>query len=194
MSTQYDIDRIKQGDHIAFKHFFECFYPRLMALACRFVDRQVAQDLVQDVFANYWEQKLLIEAHNIQSFLYRCVQNNCLNHIKHQQVVDEYESRIRIAEARIAFLTDTTDSSDVFKQIIDRDLRKIIERSVDKLPPKCAQAFRLSFFHDISHKEIAEIMEISPRTVEGHIRQAVSLLRKDLKGLLCLLIMLCNMN
>ena len=183
MEAKIDIEKVRKGDHAAFKTFFECFYPKLMALACRFVDEQVAKDLVQEVFTSYWEQKKVIQPDNIQSFLFKWLQNSCLNHIKHQMIVDVYESCVRIAEARIAFWGESTDSNDVLKSVINQDLREIIELSVNKLPPKCAQAFRLAYFHDISHKEIAEIMGISPRTVEGHIRQALAFLRKDLKGL-----------
>ena len=71
MQLPIDIQKVKDGDQVVFKSFFECFYPKLMALACRFVDEHVAKDLVQDVFASYWEQKKLIDADNIQSFLYK---------------------------------------------------------------------------------------------------------------------------
>ena len=147
-----------------------------------------------EVFTSYWEQKKVIQPDNIQSFLFKWLQNSCLNHIKHQMVVDEYESRVRIAEARIAFWGESTDSNDVLRSVINQDLREIIELSVNKLPPKCAQAFRLAYFHDMSRKEIAEIMGISPRTVEGHIRQALAFLREDLKGLFLLIFLLCNIN
>ena len=46
----------------------------------------------------------------------------------------------------------------------------------------------------MSRKEIAEIMGISPRTVEGHIRQALAFLREGLKGLFLLIFLLCNIN
>ena len=59
MEAKIDIEKVRKGDHAAFKTFFECFYPKLMALACRFVDEQVAKDLVQEVFTSYWEQKRL---------------------------------------------------------------------------------------------------------------------------------------
>ena len=159
-----------------------------MALACRFVDENAAKDLVQDVFMSYWEQKKLIDADNIQSFLFKWVQNRCLNYLKHQIVVEEYEAKIRIAEARITFLKDRTDSNDVLKQVIDWDLREQIEASVKKLPPKAAEVFRLCYYEDISHKEIAEKLEISQRTVESHVRTAVLFLREDLKDLLILYI------
>lgn len=163
-----------------------------MALACRFVDEHVAKDLVQDVFALYWEQKQMIDAENIQSFLYKWVQNKCLNHIKHQMVVEEYEARVQLAEARIAFLNNRVDSNDVLKQVINQDLRELIEISVNKLPPKTAEAFRLCYYHDLPHKDIAKVMDISVRTVETHIRNAVLFLRKDLKDLLLLSILFFN--
>lgn len=194
MNIEVDIEKIKSGDSVAFRHFFECFYPRLMALACRFVDEQVAKDLVQEVFATYWEQKKQIQAENIQSFLYKWLQNNCLNYIKHQLVVENYQVRVRIAEKRIAFLDETTDNNDLLKQIINQDLHEIIELSVNKLPEKCAQVFRLCYFEDISRKEVAEMMKISPRTVECHIRQALSFLRDDLKDLFILILAFNNVN
>lgn len=192
MQLPIDIQKVKDGDQVVFKSFFECFYPKLMALACRFVDEHVAKDLVQDVFALYWEQKQMIDAENIQSFLYKWVQNKCLNHIKHQMVVEEYEARVQLAEARIAFLNNRVDSNDVLKQVINQDLRELIEISVNKLPPKTAEAFRLCYYHDLPHKDIAKVMDISVRTVETHIRNAVLFLRKDLKDLLLLSILFFN--
>ena len=194
MQKQINIENIKKGDTIAFRQFFELFYPKLMGMACRFVEENIAKDLVQEVFTSYWEQKKNIDAENIQSFLYKWLQNKCLNYIKHQMIVNEYESRVRIAESRIAFLGEHTDSNAVIKQIINQNLHEIIELSVNKLPPKCAQAFKLCYFQDMSHKEIAEIMNISPRTVEGHIRQAIIFLRSDLKDILILAFMLYNIN
>lgn len=189
-----DTEKVKKGDPVAFRQLFERLYPKLMALACRFVDEQTAKDLVQDLFTSYWKQKSTIEAEKIDSFLYKWLQNSCLNYLKHQMVASEYEARVRIAEARIAFLNETTDSNEVLKQVMDNDLHEIIELSIKKLPPKCAQAFRLCYFHDMSHKEIAEVMDISHRTVEGHIRQAISFLRTDLKDLLTLVFMFYNIN
>lgn len=194
MVTQIDIEKVKKGDETEFNRFFHFFYPKLMGLACRFVDDQIAKDLVQEIFTSYWEQKETIEAERIHSFLYKWLQNKCLDHIKHQLVVEEYESRVRIAESRLSFLGSSSDTNDVLKQIINQDLREIIETSVDKLPPKCAQAFRLCYFHDMTHKEIARAMNISPRTVEVHIYQAVKFLRKDLKDLFLLIFLLTPLN
>ena len=183
-----DVHRIKEGDQEAFKRFIVHFYPKLMSLACRFVDDQAARDLVQDIFAYYWEQKHQIDVNNVQSYLFKVLQNRCLNYLKHQMVIEEYTAKIRIAEARISFLNDRTDSNDVLKQVIDWDLREQIETSVKKLPPKAAEVFRLCYYEDMSHKEIADKLEISVRTVASHVRTAVLFLREDLKDLLILYI------
>jgi len=189
-----DINKVKQGDPDAFRDFFTCFYPKLMSLACRFVDEQTADDLVQDIFASYWERKHLIDADNIRSFLYKWLQNNCLNYLKHQLVVEEYETRVRLTEARVSYWESMTDSDDVLKQIINKDLYQIVEEAVKKLPPKCAEAFRLCYYHDLSHKEIAKVMNISSRTVEVHIRRAITFLKADLRDILMLVFMFYSIN
>ncbi len=187
MQHTIDIDKLKKGDPVTFKLFFELLYPKLMALACRFVNEQTAKDLVQEVFTVYWEKKKDIDADNIQSYMYKWIQNNCLNFLKHQLVIEEYESRIRIAESRIAFLENTTDTNDVLKQVMTQDIIDRIHEALQLLPPKCAQVFELCYFKELSHKEIAEQMQISTRTVEGHIRHAVLFLRKQLRHIITFL-------
>ncbi|MDH6356210.1 RNA polymerase sigma-70 factor [Parabacteroides sp. PF5-9] len=192
VSFEINIDKLKQGDEETFRRFFTYFYPKLKAFACRFVDENTAEDLVQEVFTSYWEQKKKIEADNIRSFLFKWTQNKCLNHLKHKMVAEEYEAHLHIAQARMAFLDQMTDKNEVFRQIVDRDLRELIEEAVNKLPPKCAQAFRLCYYQEMSHKEIAQEMGISHRTVEGHIRQATRFLREDLSDILTLIFMFYN--
>lgn len=190
MDVPYDLNKVKKGEKNEFRSFFECFYPKLMALACRFVDSQVAEDLVQDVFASYWEKKYQIEVVDIHSFLFKCLQNSCLNHIKHQMVVQDYAERVRIAEARLEVMGKSEEQSDVLRHILSQDLRELVEKSISKLSPKCAEAFRLYYFVDLSRKEIGERLQVSNRTVEGYIRQALLLLRDELRPIFFLVFML----
>jgi len=179
----FDMEKLQKGDVNTFHSFFRSLYPKLMSLACRFVEVQVARDLVQDVFLSCGEQREKIQVENINAYLYKSVRNKCLDYLKHKVVVGEYESRVRIAEARISFLDSTTDANDVFNGVASRNILELIEQSVKKLPAKCARAFRLCYFHDIPQKEVAEMMNISVRTVERHVRRAVLFLRSDLPDL-----------
>jgi len=180
----FDIQKVKQGDSAAFKRFFESLYPRLMSIACRFVDDEDAKDLVQDVFMDYWEKKQGLEIANVSSYLFKSIQNKCLNHLKHRAVVDGYATKVKIAMERIEYLKNTTDDNELFRKVSDRNIRELIEASVAKLPPKCQEAFRLCYFQELTAKEAAERMGISPRTVEGHLHKAIVHLRNELRPLL----------
>jgi len=188
MKQDFDIAKVKQGNEDEFRRFFEFLYPRLMGVACRFVDDESAKDMVQDVFVEYWEQKHIMDAANISSYLYKSVQNKCLNHIKHQAVEENYAAKVKIAQSRMDYLSRNTDDNELFRQISNQNFREIIEESVGKLPPKCQEAFRLCYFHEMSCRETAEIMGLSPRTVEGHVQKAVIHLREELRPLLSWLI------
>lgn len=190
----FDIKKLQQGEQDAFRSAFEAFYPKLVALACRFVERQVALDLVQDVFLAFWEQRFSVEIDNLQAYLYKSIKNKCLDYLRHQEVVEEYEARIRIAEARVAFIENTTDLNEVFANVSSRNMYELVEQSVKKLPLKCEQAFRLCYFNDMPQKEVAEIMNISVRTVERHIRRAILFLRSDLDKILLFIFMFYSMN
>ena len=168
-----------------FLQYFQQLYPKLMALSCRFVEEDVAKDMVQDAFVMLWEQKDKVR--HIPTYLYRSVQNNCLNYIKHNHVVSDYAQKVRIAENRIRYLSEKPDENDVIKQVEYLDIRSKIEEALTKLPPRTAEAFRLYFFEELSAKEIAEIMNISHRTVEVHVQKALSFLRSDLQDIVFLL-------
>lgn len=187
-NLSFDIEKVRQGDLPSFRRLFEVLYPRLVALASRFVDEYTAEDLVQNVFVFYWERKDTVEVNDIKSFLYKCTQNSCLDYLKHQMVVEEYERKVRIGEARLLWLEEHSDENDVIKSVINQDLQDVINDSIDKLSPKCAKIFRLCYFEDMTHKAIAEAMGLSSRTVEWHIRQAIIFLRKDLRNLFILIL------
>lgn len=195
MPKRVDIHKIKAGNIVAFRQFFYLLYPKLTSYASRFVDTQDAKDLVQDLFASYWEKKEQVEADDIIPYLYRWLHNSCLNHVKHRKVVESYQAELHLAEQRIAFMEERLDGNDIFRQMEAVDLRNRIEMAVNKLPPRSAEAFRLRNYEDLSHKDIAERMNISVRTVEWHLGNAISILRVELQGLLVTLIgiILCNL-
>ena len=190
-AANIDINKIQKGDETEFRLLFNLFYPRLMSVACRFVSDAVAEDIVQSVFVMYWEQKATLIPDAIHSYLYKCTQNNCLNYLKHQAIVLGHEEEVRLAEERIAFQSERSDANELWNEVVERDIRKLLEDSIAKFPPKCRQAFELSYFKEMTYKEIAEAMHISPRTVEEHVQKATKFLRTELKDILfCLLFLL----
>lgn len=160
---------------------FKIYYSRLMLFALRFVDEDVAEDIVQDVFLNIWERKDELDmGDQISSFLYRSAYSKCLNHIKHEQVVKGYgENQLKLADERAAYFNP--DNNDVIQQIENEELSLSISQAINELPDKCREVFRLSYLNEMKNKEIAEFMHISLRTVEAHMYKALKYLRGRLK-------------
>ena len=91
---------------------------------------------------------------------------------------------MKIAEERIIFQSVNAGESDSWDEIVARDADKLIAESIAKLSPKAREAFELSFYKGLKHREIAEIMDISPRTVEEYVQKSTKFLRADLKNIL----------
>lgn len=189
-SAEINIDKVKKGDEHEFRLLFDLLYPRMMSVACRFVSEDAAEDIVQDVFVKYWEHKDTLAPDSIHAFLCKCTQNGCLNHIKHESMVSGHMENVKVAEERILFQRINAGESSSWNEILARDADKLLTESVAKLSPKAKQAFELSFYQGLKHSEIAEIMGISPRTVEEYVQKSTKFLRADLRNILLDLIVI----
>ena len=120
---------------------------------------------------------------NLESYLYRAARNQVLRYIRSEKVLRKY------AENLIPFLSAIFDNST--EELMElQESRELIEERVSGLPAKCQQAFRMSRFEHKSIKEIADEMNISSRTVENYISQALGHLRKRLERSMWLLFFL----
>ena len=89
--------RIFQGDEEAFKILYEEFFHTLLAIACKYVESEVAKDIVQDTFFKLWTTPHKFSATtDLRFYLYRSVQNQCLNYIRDKKVVDRYRDRAEV--------------------------------------------------------------------------------------------------
>lgn len=181
MNETPDIELLCRGDMLTFKKFFEHYYPILMSFSCRFVERQVSEDLVQEVFINVWEKRDSLKTDNTLSFLLKSVQNKCLDYLKHKSIVESYESQVRIAGSRMEYIMERTDNNQIYTAIDRKELYEELKSAISKLPSKCAQACELYYFQGYSTKEIAVMMDVSSRTIEGYFYQAVKFLKDELR-------------
>lgn len=151
-----------------------------MSLGSRFLPDDIVEDFVQDVFSMYWTEKEKLELENIESYLFKSLQNKCLNYIKHKDVEKKYLATQRIAQARLNYFKHNVEEDRLITSISTHEFKQRLEAELEKLPPRMAEAFRLFYFEDFSHKEISEIMNISTRTVEVHIYKALDKIRKNI--------------
>ena len=185
MSNAVFVDGICLSNSRIFKEVYEEYFTALKYFAMRYVkDEEVACDLLQDVFIKLWEKGDRFEDEmQLKTYLYRVVRNHCLTFIRDAQRKEKRMEGFKVEETEESFV----------QQMIEAEVYALINDIFEELPDACRNVYMKSL-EGKSHKEIAEIMGISPRTVEGHIRQALAFLREDLKGLFLLIFLLCNIN
>jgi RNA polymerase sigma-70 factor (ECF subfamily) len=152
---------IKNSDKNAFNECFRQLFPELTYFAYRYLkDKDGCTDIVQDVFVKLWNIRTELDtSKSLRSLLYTMVRNQCLNHlrdVKHRiELVDQNE-------------LDAFQQQDEDDHTIAEDGQKLHVMIAD-LPERQKECIEMSRFNGLSHQEIAEILELSARTVNNHI-------------------------
>lgn len=182
IESQDIVLRIKAGDKQAFEEVFRRCYAEMCGYAGRYIeDRDEAEEIVQDVFFNYWNKKELLDiTGSLEGYLFRSVRNACFNHLKHMQV------RTRFAQQVVV----TKEEGDYSNGIEVLELQERIEESLDQLPPERKKIFRLSREEGLKYKEIADRLGLSIKTVEAQMGKALKFLRENLAEYLPVLLLI----
>ncbi|MFC2137876.1 RNA polymerase sigma-70 factor [Bacteroidota bacterium] len=166
------------GDKQAFELLFKKLFPRLNDYARKLVkDDQLAQDLVQEVFIKLWEKRALIKPINIESFLFKALKNQCINHLKYIQFIDNRKVNLIKIKGfeelyRIDFIRDEP------YQLIEKELQFEIDKLINSLPKRCKEVFMMSRYEGLKNREIAEKLGIHIKNVEKHITKALTIFKK----------------
>ena len=174
------LSAVQHGDPKAFDTLFRRYYPMLCAYGHRFVELEDAEEIVEDSLLWIWENRetLVIES-SLNSYLFKMVYRRALNKLAHIDATQRADTRFY--EEMQEMLQDTD-----YYQI--EELAKRIEDAVAALPESYREAFVMHRFRDMSYKEIAETLGVSPKTIDYRIQQALKQLRVDLKDYLPLLL------
>jgi len=168
------IEGLKRKDKLVFDYIFNYYYSSLCAFSMQYTnDRSASEDLVQDLFVSLW-----MEAHNLKissslkSYIFTGVKNRCFDYQKHQKVVKKYEAYELFSSKNGDRTTDN--------YFAESELRLAIQKSFEKLSPRCREIFELSRLKGLSNQEISEKLGISKRTVELQISNALKIFRNEL--------------
>ena len=174
------LSAVQRGDQKAFDTLFRRDYPMLCAYGHRFVDLEDAEEIVEDSLLWIWENRetLVIES-SLNSYLFKMVYRRALNKLAHIDATQRADTRFY--EEMQEMLQDTD-----YYQV--EELTRRIEEAIAALPESYREAFVMHRFRDMSYKEIAETLGVSPKTIDYRIQQALKQLRTDLKDYLPLLL------
>ena len=181
-------ERICKGDRDAFDIVFRRYYPGLVVFASQFtLEQSAAEEIVQDFFVKLWEKRMdLVFTDSMKSYFFASVKNRCFNYLKHRKIELEVIEKLK-AVSRQSLLFDP----DVY---VVSELQEKITQAVDALPERCREVFVMSRFKGMKNDEIAQQLNLSKRTVETHISNAIASLRRDLKEYAGLIILSWFLN
>lgn len=167
-----------------FDALFHTYYKQLCRFSFRIVhDKDKAEDVVQTCFINFWKKRKSITIQSsFKAYLFRSVYNRSIN---------EYTRSKRIINEDISVLNETSGSisEDPILLMQAQELQKKIDRAIMAMPDGCRTVFMLSREDQLSYKEIAEMLQISIKTVENQMGKALKIMREHLFGLIIALCM-----
>lgn len=162
---------MRAGDPAVFEQLFDQYYDRLVVFAARYLDSyDDAADLVQGFFVEFYERRAIMYLRNLNAFFFQSVRNKCLNELKHRAVVRKHEEDVLATE-------DESEEDDLDDEGATEIAMKVAA-ILKKLAPQCRRIFEMSRLEGRSNDEIAAELNISKRTVETQISNALKALRK----------------
>lgn len=173
----------RTNDLKEFNQLFTDYQGRFIRFACTYVrDQSVAEDFVVEALMYYWENRhTLAPDSNIPAYVLTIIKHKCLNYLEHIQVREEVAEKMRShatweLQTRISTLAACEPS-----ELFSAEAQAIVDRTLAYLPEQTRTVFIMSRYHNKSHKEIAEVLGITPKGVEFHISKVLRELRVNLK-------------
>lgn len=181
------IDRLNKKDEFAFDVMFRLYYPRLVYFAREYVSYEIARGAVQESFITFWEKNpVVLNEYQLRSYLYTLVKNYCLMHLRHQKIKNNFINKTNEEHLQNQIYQTVLEQLDT-SEITFKEMELIIEKTLDSLSPRCREIFALSRNEGKKNREIATDLNISVKTVEAQITNALKIFRVALKDFLPLL-------
>ena len=154
-----------------FKLLFDTYFESIKNyIFYRIGDIDIATDLAQDVFVKIWEKQLDLEPGHAKYLLYKIAKDLLVSKYRRQEVENKYINRMQFQ-----LTEEYTDGEFDYKQLKVR-----YENALQKLPEKQRTVFMMSRMEELKYTEIAQLLDISIKTVEKRMSNALFYLRKAL--------------
>lgn len=179
MSNKMLMDFIRDSDEKAFSMLYDRLWEPMYTKAYSLLkSHDEAKDVIQEIWISVWERREVIENNNIEGFLFNALRFKVFNQFRNSKnklpLITEFLEVYNVHNA-----SNSTDDLMSFNET-----QALLNASITKLPHKCREVFELSRFHGFKNSEIAAQMNISQRTVETHVSNALKVLKKNLTFLL----------
>ncbi len=187
------VERIRAGDSGAFELLFRTYYVPLRDFLTTYLGaRDAAEEVVQDVFAQVWEQRARWEVReSARRYLFGAARNRAFNVMRHRRIVRRWAVRALGVGSGDGGRHPIADGAEVVGPVpglgqegiaadawlATNELAHAAQRAIAALPERCRQAYTLRLHHDLTRAEIAKVMGISVKAVEFHLMRALKAMR-----------------
>lgn len=170
------LDRISvEGDEKAFRQLFELYVDGLSRFSISIVkNKELAEEAVSDVFFNVWvHRSKLSQIENFKAYLFASVRNTALNYL-------DKEKRIKVIQLEELSVPLMIDDICPESELISKELKEAIGRAIDHLPERCKIIFVLAKIEQLKYKEIAQILDISVKTIDNQLTIAIKKIGEEI--------------
>jgi RNA polymerase sigma-70 factor (family 1) len=159
--------QIGKSSQKGFKDLYYLFFARLFNFAILYVHKkEIAEELVNDIMVKVWNKRQTItDIQNLETYLFVAIRNHAFNYLStysNYHIAIEPEGN----QAKVINLNDPQ------KELEWKEISFQLNKTIDKLPDQCRTVFKLIREEGFKYKEVAEILNISPRTVETQLFRA----------------------
>ena len=167
--------RLSEGDERAFRLIYNSYWKSVYRTAERYLrDSELAQDVVQEVFAGFWNKRDSFEhVENLESYLVVTTQ-----HFTYRQL-RKLAAESKNFEAYQSELSDVSNN-EIEDMLLSKQYDELLAKAIEGLPPQQKQVFKLSREEGLSYEAIAARLQISQGTVKNHMVRALNTLRNVL--------------
>jgi len=180
INNSFFLHQLKKGKESAYETLFNLYFDKLHYFSKHYINNdEDAKEIVQNAFYKLWKKRSKLATDiNINAYLFSMVKNECLDYLKHQKVKKQYKNQI---EKDINLINQESLQNNPSLLLIEKELHNKVNNLIDQLPPACKDIFIKSRFNGLKHREIAEELSISQKTVEAQITKALKFLRHELQ-------------
>ena len=172
------LEQLREDKEVALSMIFKKYWQPLFISAFNLLkDKGACEDIIQDIFIKVWDRRYEIEIRtSLKSYLFASMRYEVFRQIKLGN------ARVDLFECLDQVFKDLSPHED----LVHKELLAKVDSVIGSLPDKCREVYRLSREEQLSHKEISERLNISPKTVETHITKALKHLRISIKEIVTL--------
>lgn len=175
---------IAKSNSKIFESFFFDYYPRVKGFINGFLqNEEEAEDLSQDIFLSLWKNRATLhQIEHINAYLFKIARNTVYRHLQRSMLFNDYQQH-KVFDTSYDQLSSSNETEE---SIYAHELELLVALAVERMPPQRKRIYQMSREQGLKNEEIAVQLNISKRTVENHVTQALSDIRNLLFIAICL--------